>query len=60
MGNNLLDALALGAGVLYALYAPKAVDVGKKGWRKLFNNFRRQINGGNVPVTEKNNCQLLP
>ena len=23
MGNNLLDALALGAGVLYALYAPK-------------------------------------
>ena len=54
MGNNLLDALALGAGVLYALYAPKAVDVGKKGWRKLFNNIRRQVNGGTVPIAEKN------
>ena len=54
MGNNLLDALALGAGVLYALYAPKAVDVGKKGWRKLFNNIRRQVNGGNAPIAEKN------
>ena len=54
MGNNLLDALALGAGVLYALYAPKAVDAGKKGWRKLFNNFRRQGNGGTIPMSEKN------
>ena len=53
MGNNLLDALALGAGVLYALYAPKAVDVGKKGWKKLFSNFRRQMNGGSIPVSEK-------
>ena len=54
MGNNLLDALALGAGVLYALYAPQAVDVGKKGWRKLFNNLRRRANGGNIPIPEKN------
>ena len=53
MGTNLLDALALGAGVLYALYAPKAVDAGKKGWKKLFNNFRQQLNGGAIPVTEK-------
>jgi len=53
MGNNLLDALALGAGVLYALYAPQAVDVGKKGWRKLFNNLRRRVNGGSVPIPEK-------
>ena len=54
MGNNLLDALALGAGVLYALYAPKAVDAGKKGWRKLLNDFRRQVNGGTIPMSEKN------
>ena len=54
MGNNLLDALALGAGVLYALYAPKAVDAGKKGWRKLFNKIRQRANGGDIPIAEKN------
>ncbi|MBL6800670.1 MAG: hypothetical protein ISQ51_03350, partial [Synechococcus sp. BS307-5m-G37] len=54
MGNNLLDALALGAGVLYALYAPKAVDSGKKGWKKLLHRFRKQANGGAVPIAEKN------
>ena len=54
MGNNLLDALALGAGVLYALYAPKAVDTGKKGWKQLLNRFRKQANGGNVSIPEKN------
>ena len=53
MGNNLLDALALGAGVLYALYAPTAVDAGKKGWRKIFNNFRQQMNGGITSIPEK-------
>ena len=50
MGNNLLDALTLGAGVLYALYAPKAVDVGKKGWRKLL-----EISEINLLVI--NNCR---
>ena len=54
MGNNLLDALALGAGVLYALYAPKAVDTGRKGWKQLLNRFRKQANGGSVPIAEKN------
>ena len=33
LGGNLLDALALGAGLLYALYGPKAVDEGKRGLR---------------------------
>ena len=54
MGNNLLDALALGAGVLYAIYAPKAVDSGKKGWKKLIHRFRKQANGGSIPIPEKN------
>ena len=54
MGNNLLDALTLGAGVLYALYAPKAVDVGKKGWRKLLDNIRLKSNGGSTVIAEKN------
>ena len=54
MGNNLLDALALGAGVLYALYAPKAVDTGKKGWKQLLTRLRKQANGGTVPIPEKN------
>ena len=54
MGNNLLDALALGAGVLYAIYAPKAVDSGKKGWKKLIHRFRKQANGGSIPTPEKN------
>jgi len=54
MGNNLLDALALGAGVLYALYAPKALDTGKKGWRSLLQRVRRQTNGGTVVIPEKN------
>ena len=53
MGTNLLDALALGAGVLYALYAPQAVDVGKKSWRNILNNLRRKVNGGNIPIPEK-------
>ncbi len=33
LGGNLLDALALGAGLLYLLYGPKAVDQGKRGLR---------------------------
>jgi hypothetical protein len=31
LGANLLDALALGAGLLYLLYGPKAVDQSKRG-----------------------------
>ena len=49
MGNNLLDALALELGVLYAIYAPKAVDSGKKGWKKLIHRFREAANGGSIP-----------
>ena len=54
MGNNLLDALALGAGVLYAIYAPKALDSGKKGWKSMFNRFRNKTNGGFSSIPEKN------
>jgi len=53
MGNNLLDALALGAGVLYALYAPKAVETGKKGLRGLVNRVRNR--GGANPVLPEQN-----
>jgi hypothetical protein len=34
LGTNLLDALALGAGVLYLLYGPKAMAAGQQGWRR--------------------------
>ena len=53
MGNNLLDALALGAGVLYALYAPKAVETGKKGFRGLVNRLRQR--GSTTPVLAEQN-----
>jgi len=53
MGNNLLDALALGAGVLYALYAPKAVETGKKGFRGLVNRVRNR-GGANAVLPEQN------
>jgi len=33
LGTNLLDALALGAGVLYLLYGPKAIEASKGGLR---------------------------
>jgi len=49
MGNNLLDALALGAGVLYALYAPKAVETGKKGFRGLVNRVRKRGGVTDIP-----------
>ena len=54
MGTNLLDALTLGAGVLYAIYAPKAVESGKRGWRSMFNQLRKRDNGGSMPIAEKN------
>jgi len=53
MGNNLLDALALGAGVLYALYAPKAVETGKKGLRGLINRVRNK-GGAGAALPEQN------
>jgi len=33
LGTNLLDALALGAGVLYLLYGPQAIQGAKQNWR---------------------------
>ncbi|WP_413297331.1 hypothetical protein [Synechococcus sp. MIT S9452] len=53
LGTNLLDALALGAGVLYALYAPKAVETSRKGLRGLVDRFRNQVTGGGVKIPEK-------
>jgi hypothetical protein len=53
LGTNLLDALALGAGVLYALYAPKAIETSRKGFRGLVDRFRNQVNGGGIKIPEK-------
>jgi len=53
MGTNLLDALALGAGVLYVLYAPKAVETGKKGLRGLVNKVMKR-DGASAVVAEQN------
>ena len=53
LGTNLLDALALGAGVLYALYAPKAVETSRKGLRGLVDRFRNQVTGNGVKIPEK-------
>ena len=53
MGTNLLDALALGAGVLYVLYAPKAVETGKKGFRGLVNRVIKR-GGVNAVIPEQN------
>jgi len=53
LGTNLMDALALGAGVLYALYAPKAVETSRKGFRGLIDRFRNQVTGSGVKIPEK-------
>jgi len=53
LGTNLLDALALGAGVLYVLYAPKAVETGKKGFRGLVNRVLKR-DGMNATLAEQN------
>ena len=53
LGTNLLDALALGAGVLYALYAPKAVETSRKGLRGLVDRFRNQVAGNGIKIPEK-------
>ena len=36
MGTNLLDALTLGGGILYALYAPQLVKPVKRSFGSLF------------------------
>jgi hypothetical protein len=41
MGNHLLDALAIGAGVAYGFYAPKAATVGQQGLRRLVGRVQR-------------------
>jgi hypothetical protein len=41
MGNHLLDALALGAGLTYGLYAPRAAAVGQRGLKKLVTQVKR-------------------
>ena len=39
LGTNLLDALTLGAGLLYLLYGPKAIDQGKYGIRRWLSSI---------------------
>ena len=39
MGTNLLDALTLGGGILYALYAPQAVKPIRRTFGSLFGRF---------------------
>jgi len=46
MGNHLLDALALGAGVLYGFYAPKAAAVGSQGIKGLLQRVQRATGFG--------------
>jgi hypothetical protein len=42
LGTNLLDALALGAGVLYLLYGPKAIEASKGGLGAWMGGLRRR------------------
>ncbi|MEN9862174.1 MAG: SwmB-cell surface protein required for swimming motility, partial [Cyanobacteriota bacterium] len=46
MGNHLLDALALGAGVTYGLYAPRVAAVGQRGLKKLVTQVKRATGMG--------------
>ena len=41
MGNHLLDALALGAGVGYGVYAPRVISNGQRGLRGLVSRVQR-------------------
>ena len=54
LGNNLLDALTLGGGILYALYAPQIVKTGRSSFRSFFSSFKQRLNGGTVLLPEKN------
>jgi len=42
LGTNLLDALALGAGILYLLYGPKAIENSKRGLRGWLSGWGKQ------------------
>jgi hypothetical protein len=53
MGNHLLDALALGAGVTYGLYAPRAATVGQRGLKKLVTQVKRATGFGVASVALK-------
>ena len=54
LGNNLLDALTLGGGILYALYAPQLVQTSRKSFRSFFSSLQQRFNGGSVVIPEKN------
>ncbi|MBM5793834.1 MAG: hypothetical protein FJ057_07865 [Cyanobacteria bacterium K_DeepCast_0m_m1_088] len=46
MGNHLLDALVLGVGVVYGLYAPDAATLGGKGVKGLMQRIHRATGRG--------------
>ena len=54
LGNNLLDALTLGGGILYALYAPQLVQTSRNSFRTFLSSLQQRINGGTVVMPEKN------
>ena len=54
LGNNLLDALTLGGGILYALYAPQLVQTSRNSFRSFFSSIQQRFNGGTVVIPEKN------
>jgi hypothetical protein len=53
LGTNLLDALALGAGVLYLLYGPKAIETGKGGLGTWLAGFGRRSGGAAAASVER-------
>jgi hypothetical protein len=53
LGTNLLDALALGAGVLYLLYGPKAIETGKGGLGTWLAGFGRRSGGAAAASGER-------
>ena len=54
LGNNLLDALTLGGGILYALYAPQLVQTSRNSFRSFLSSIQQRLNGGTVVIPEKN------
>ena len=53
MGNHLLDALALGAGVVYGIYAPQATSLGSRSLRNLANRVQRATGWGKASSAAK-------
>jgi hypothetical protein len=53
MGNYLLDALALGIGVAYGFYGPKAALVSKAGMKGLFSRAQKFTGFGFDAVTNR-------